>query len=174
MNIFLTVNEDWSINENQSFTNKLKGNEESFQQLTKNKVVVFSENFLLQNPNKKILKDKICVCFSKNSIANENNVFNNLKSLFEFLSFYNSENIFVIGDLELSLKLLPYCKKAYITKMQLNNADNNFENLDNNSQWELVNTSNPLFENNIVYYFCEYVNKNPIKYNYLDEDEITF
>ena len=174
MNIFLTVNKDWSINENKSFTNNLKGNEEQFKKLTNGKVVVYNQNFLLQNPNKQVLKNKICACLNLNNKTNETNVFNNLKSLFEFLSFYNSENIFVIGGLDLVLNMLPYCKKAYITKMQLSNADNNFENLDNNSQWELISTSNPLFEDNIVYYFCEYVNKNPLKFNYLEEDEIKF
>ena len=171
MNIFLTINEDWSVNTNKNFIYKLNGNQDYFQQLTKNKVVVYNKNFLLQNPNKNFLKNKICACFSLNEIEGEKNVFNSYRDLFEFLSFYNQENIFVIGDLEFIPTLLPYCKKAYITKVQEKGSEKTFSNLDKNSNWQLLNIKEPIFENNIVYYFCEYVNKNPLKFNYGYEED---
>ena len=172
MNFVLSVNKNW-VAKDQNEVN-LIGNLEHLKQLTNNKVVVYNNQFLFKKINKNLLKNKICVCFSQNKIEEEKNVVTNLKDLFEFLSFYTSDNIFVLGDVNFIKSLLPYCKKAYITKIdKIAKDDQSFNNLDEDENWELLKTSDPLFEDGIMYYFCEYVNKNPQKFNYgYEEDDL--
>lgn len=170
MNIFLSVNKNWSINDKQNIL--LKSNKKYLENLIRNKVVVYDESFLLKEASISLIKNKIKVCFSINGFENGENVFDDLAKVFEFLSFYNPDNIFVLGGYKFYKRMLPYCKKAFVTKLDLEKDKNNtIENLDQNPNWELVKTGDPYFEDGIVYYFCEYVNKNPIKFNYGYEDK---
>ena len=173
MNFFLTVDNYWNLSKQQN-NYKLKENLNHIKSIIQNKVIVYDNNFLLNTKIKDFKKGNLAVCFTNENIDGEQNVVNNFKELFEFLSFYNEDNIFVLGDEDFIKSLLLYCKKAYITKLQITHQpQNNFPNLDKDENWELVNTSNPVFENNIVYYFCEYVNKKPLKFNYgYEEDDL--
>ena len=169
MNLIVSVNKDWKINERQFL---LKGNKKYLQDLTRNKVVVYDESFLLKEANMDFLKDKIKVCFSINGFEKGENVFDDLSKMFEAISFYNTDNIFVVGGENFYKRMFSYCNKAFVTKIEeKSSGEKDFFNLDKDQNWELVKTSNPLFEDGIVYYFCEYVNKKPLKYNYGYEEE---
>ena len=55
---------------------------------------------------------------------------------------YDDDDLFVIGGGQIYKELLPYCKKAYVTKMKnIFEADTYFPNLDELDDWEMVDKS---------------------------------
>jgi dihydrofolate reductase len=67
-------------------------------------------------------------------------------------------DVFVIGGGTIYKELLPFCDKAYVTKVlnSYNDVDTYFPNIDNMSEWEIESTSEVKEYNNIKYQFCEY------------------
>ena len=57
----------------------------------------------------------------------------------EELKKYNSEDVYVIGGESIYRQLLPYCTKAYVTKIDhAYDADTYFPNLDELEDWEMT------------------------------------
>ena len=176
MNLIVAVDKNWGIGANNTLLYSLKGDMNYFKEKTLNKVVVMGDRTLASFPNGNPLKNRINVCISIDPKFKKEGVIvvNNLKDLFETISFYDPDKVFVIGGAYVYSQLLPYCKKAYITKIEASKpAEKFFPNLDEKYEWDLVKTSNPVCEDGIVYYFCEYVNRNPLKFNYgYEEDDL--
>ena len=174
MNLIVAVDKNWGIGSNNGLLYNLKQDMEFFKEKTMGKVVVMGDRTLASFPKGNPLKNRINVCISDNPEFQKEGVtvVNSLKELFETLSFYNTENIFVIGGAYVYKQLLPYCQKAYITKIQSEKpADRFFPNLDQEDNWKLVTTGDPHFEQDVVFYFCEYQNQSPKKFNYGYENE---
>ena len=73
------------------------------------------------------------------------------------LKKYNEEDIFVIGGETVYRQLLPYCKKAYITKIDhAYHADTFFPNLDEDEEWEMTGISDEQTYFDLEYVFTLY------------------
>lgn len=70
-------------------------------------------------------------------------------------------NVFVIGGGTIYKELLPYCEKAYVTKVlnSYENADTYFPNLDNIPEWEIEYQSEIKEYNGVKYQFYTYRKK---------------
>jgi dihydrofolate reductase len=74
-------------------------------------------------------------------------------------AFQNSSNhFFVIGGGEIYKQLLPYCDRIYVTKIFKHHreVDTFFPNLDINSEWQVLQSSELKEYNNIFYQFITY------------------
>jgi len=88
-----------------------------------------------------------------------------LPELFEELKKYNPEDIFIVGGAMFYRTMLPYCDKAYVTKVDADGgARLFFENLDSLPDWELESQSEPVISNGHTIRFTVYRNNNPLKY----------
>ena len=66
----------------------------------------------------------------------------------------------VIGGGSIYRQLLPYCDKAYITKVHVTpESDTYFPNLDEDPQWQLKEVLQSGEENGISYEMCLYQRK---------------
>ena len=169
MNIIVSVDKNWGIGYKNNPLFKLKQSDSFFDEITAGKVVVIGRKTLENVYKDKPLKNRINVCLTYNEKLTKDGflTFSNFDDLFEKLAFFESDNIFVIGGEETYKTLLPYCKVAYVTKVEESTkADAFFENLDKNKFWKLAKTSDPYYEDFTVYYTCKYENKNVKKYNY--------
>jgi len=169
MNLIVAVDKNWGIGYKNKLLYSLKGDMKFFKEKTIDKVVVMGRNTLESFPNGSALKKRINICLNNTPDFERENVHVvcSLDELFEKLSFYDSDNIFVIGGASIYRQLLPYCKYAYITKIEAQKqADTFFENLEKKDNWTLVETSDPCYEADTLFYFCKYENKNVLKYNY--------
>ena len=111
-------------------------------------------------PNKKPLPNRINIVLSRNVNIDNCIMVNSIKELFDKIKEYNSEDLFVIGGGQIYKELLPYCDKAYITKMEnIFKADTSFPNLDKDDNWEIINKSEDLNYENIKFNFYIYKNK---------------
>lgn len=177
MNIIVAVNKNWGIGYKEKKLYDFAKENEYFGELTDNKVFVLGRKTFEKVYNSKAPKGRINICLTsqKNYKKDGAIVVNTLNDLFEKLCFYNTDNVFVIGGESLYNQLLPYCKYCYVTKVDADKqSDASFENLDENKNWKMITNSNPYFEKNIVFYFCKYENKNPLKYNFGYEKEDLF
>ena len=73
------------------------------------------------------------------------------------LKKYDSEDIFVIGGESIYRQLLPYCTKAYVTKIDhAYDADTYFPNLDADPEWEMTKISDEQTYFDLEYKFVRY------------------
>ena len=170
----VSVDKDWEISANCAYVQKIKASLKQFKELTINKIVVMDKDMLELLPKKEALKNRINICYcEEKDFKKEGFLIANTKDqLFELLGFYNSENVFFVGSEKLYDDILPYCHKVIVFKFVGGiKTSGTLANLDRKENWKLVKTSEPFFEDNILYYVCEYKNLLPDKYNYGYEKE---
>ena len=67
-------------------------------------------------------------------------------------------NIYVVGGGNLISQLLPYCNRAFITKIHhtFEKANKAMPNLDEDQEWKLILESAPIEEDGYTYSYCLY------------------
>ena len=84
---------------------------------------------------------------------------NHIKSWLSNSDVINDNNgIYVIGGGVIYKELLPFCERAYVTKIlyAYDNADTYFPDIDNMSEWEMTSASEIKEYNGVRYQFCVY------------------
>lgn len=138
MNIIVCVSKSWGIGNNGDLLFHIKEDMKFFKEKTINNVVVMGRKTLESLPGGKPLKDRVNIVMTRNKTFSCDGaiVVNSINELLEELKKYNCE-IFVMGGGEIYDILLPYCNKAYVTKVDEDKpADTYFLNLDNSSEWK--------------------------------------
>ena len=129
MNLIVAVDEKWGIGKNNDFLFSIKEDMAYFRATTLNKVVVMGGNTLRSFPNGKPLKNRVNVVVTSKTDEDVIAV-KNFDELFETLKKFEEE-IFVIGGASIYPQLLPYCERAYVTKVFADGkAEVFFDNLD--------------------------------------------
>ena len=168
MNFIVAVDNNYAIGKNNDLLYSLPTDMKYFRQTTLNKVIVMGLNTLLSFPNQKPLKNRTNIVLSgsnKDFTCDNATVVYDLDSLFEELKKYNTDEVFVVGGASVYNLMMPYCKYAYITKINAEKpADvyiNNIEKMDN---WSLIQESEKYNENDLEFTFQIYENKNIKEY----------
>ncbi|MGN0477108.1 MAG: dihydrofolate reductase, partial [Ruminococcus sp.] len=157
MNCIASVDNNWGIGLNNQLLYHIPEDLHYFKEKTIGKTVIMGKNTLLSLPNQKPLKDRTNIVLSKSISRDDLIVCRDLKSLLQEIKGYSDEDIFVIGGEQIYRLLLPYCNKAYITKVNGEKiADSFFENLDLNKEWTLTYVKEKQVYKGIEYCFCEY------------------
>ena len=169
-----SVDKNWKLSINGAYVYKLKGSLNVFRELTTNKVVVMDKGMLNLLPKKQALKNRINICYCEDKEFKKDGflIVNSKDQLFELISFYGKDNVFLFGTNEFYNMILPYFSKIIALKFDGDiKTDGYFVNLDKDSSWKLVKTSDPFYEDGVMFYVCEYKNLNLQKYNYGYEKE---
>lgn len=162
MNFIVAVDNNYAIGKDNNLLYSLKGDMQYFRQTTLNKVVVMGDKTLLSLPKSAPLKNRknIVVSIDPDFKVDGAQVCHNFSELFSALKQYNSDDIFVIGGASIYNQLMPYCDKAYITKINSSKPyDKSITNIENLG-WKLISKSETLEENGISYNFCIFENPN--------------
>lgn len=138
MNLIVAVDQNWGIGKLNGLLFSIPEDMKFFRSTTLNKVVCMGYNTLLSFPESKPLKNRVNVVLAPEGVERDDCiVVHDLKSLFDKLSAYDSNDVFVIGGGMFYKTMLPYCKNAYVTEVYANgDATVFFENLDKLSNWE--------------------------------------
>ena len=133
-----------------------------FRTKTLNKVIVMGSNTLKSFPNGNPLKNRTNIVLYPNGEKREDCIIvDSLDELREELKKYPTDDIYIVGGAMFYKTMLPYCDTAYITKV---NADGNatvfYENLDLMSDWQCVDSTDDIEENNLLFRFTTYKNNN--------------
>ena len=163
MNLIAAVDLNWGIGYNCELLERIPEDMKQFKEKTLGKVIVMGRTTFESLPNKKALEQRINIVLTKNKNYPCEGVVlcHSLEELFKELKKYNDEEIFIIGGETIYYQLLPYCNKAFITKIYKECVhDKVLVNLDNQRQWEKVLIGEKQeFGEGIYYNFNTYIRR---------------
>ena len=166
MRAILHADKNWGIGKSNSLMFRIPADMKFFKETTTGNVVVMGSNTLKSFPGGKPLKDRLnIVLYPDGEDRHDCKIVRSVDELFWEIDKYPPENVFVIGGQMMYKTLLKYCTDVLVTKVDAEgDADAFFENLDNNTDFELVYESDPVETNGYTIRFTTYRNKNVVKY----------
>lgn len=163
MNLIVAADKNWAIGRNQELLVRIPADMKNFAAMTTGHVIVMGRKTLESFPNGLPLpkRDNIVLTHQKDYDGHGAIIVNTLEELAEKLTAYNDDEIFIVGGESIYTMMLPYCKNAYVTKLDYAyQADTWMPNLDQNDDWELKEISDEQTCFDLIYYFTRYENKN--------------
>lgn len=143
MNLIVAVDEKWAIGYKGDLLCYIPTDLKYFKEITTNKIMILGRKTLESFPKGEPLPNRHHFLLSKGDHPMKNHpqvtLCNSVEVLMEKIKDLNQNDIFVVGGGEIYNTMLPFCNKAYITKIHKSfKADTFFPNLDENSQWEFI------------------------------------
>lgn len=165
MNAIVAVDNHWAIGNKGSLLVRIPMDQKMFRETTIGKVVILGRKTLATFPNGLPLQGRTNIVMSRNPNLKVKGavVVHSKEELFGELKQYASEDIFVIGGSDIYDMLVPYCKTAYVTKIDYRYAaDAYFPNLDEKPEWQMTEEGEEITYFDLEFAFCKYENANPI------------
>lgn len=164
MNIIVAVDECWGIGKNNDLLFHIPEDMKFFRSMTIGKNVICGKNTLLSFPGGKPLPDRKHFVLTHGDFPESDQlvVVSSLESLLSQVADLPEDDVIVIGGESVYRQLLPYCKKAYVTKIFKTDPEATvfFPNLDEHSDFELTDEGERLVsKNGLEYTFLTYTNK---------------
>ena len=164
MNIIVAVDECWGIGKNNDLLFHIPEDMKFFRSMTVGKNVICGKNTLLSFPGGKPLPDRKHFVLTHGSLPESDQlvVAASLDDLLADIAELPEDDVIVIGGESVYRQLLPYCKKAYVTKIFKSDPEATvfFPNLDEHSDFELTDAGERLIsKNGLEYAFLTYTNK---------------
>ena len=158
MNISVAVDQAWGIGRKNRLLVRLPADMKNFVKLTTGKVVVMGRRTWESIPNPP-LKDRVNIVLSADpAFAPGGAVLcRSAEAALGELAAYPPEDIFIIGGESVYRLLLPYCRRAYVTRFSNPNgleADRFFPNLEEMPQWHIAEESEEKESNGISFRFA--------------------
>lgn len=166
MNTIFAADINWGLGKKNGLLFDLKLDMKHFVEYTKGKTVIMGYNTLLSFPNGMPLKNRKNIVLypeGSNKDADEKGyiLVKSLDELFKKLQDENIDEVFIIGGAMMYRTMLPYCKYAYVTKVNADGGAEVFhENLDKLPNWSLIEEGETLNDNGYEIKFCTYKNNN--------------
>lgn len=161
MNLIVAVDQNWGIGYQNDLLFHIPEDMRFFKEHTMGKTVVMGERTLKSLPGGKPLAGRVNIVLSDDPAfcVQDVTVVRSLPELFCALRAYEEEDIFVIGGGMVYRTLLPYCTRAYITKVQASKQhDTAIPNLDALSAWQIEQCSEPHEHQGLCFRFVTYRN----------------
>lgn len=164
MVIICAVDQGWNIGYRGDMLCKISGDLKRFKRLTTGNIIIMGRKTFESLPGGKVLPERTNVVLTRNKdyAPDHTMVVHSLKELFALLEKINpkgTQTNFVIGGGDVVRELLPYCNKAYITKIlkRFEKADTSIPNLDLESRWRLEEETEEFAENGLTYKYASYI-----------------
>lgn len=155
MNVIVIVDEHWGIGNEGDQLLYLKPDLKRFQELTTGGAIVVGRKTLETFPEGEPLRNRRnFVLTRQEDFALEGaEVFHDLESLLAAAP----EDCFVVGGETVYRQLLPYCDRAYVTKVHKSyQADTFFPNLDQDALWWIEEEEGPFTHEETRYSYVTY------------------
>ena len=151
MELIVAVYDDWGIGKDGTQPIALSSDRKFFRETTRGAMVIAGRRTIEDFPGKKPLPGRVNVALSRQNT--EIPGFTLCHSPEEALELAKTEErTFVIGGGSVYRQMLPWCDKAYVTRVHTTpESDTFFPNLDEDPQWELAQTLQSGEENGIAY-----------------------
>ena len=163
MELIVAVYDDWGIGREGTQPIALSADRKFFRETTRGAAVIVGRRTIADFPGKKPLPGRINLALSRSEA--EIPGFTVCRSPEQVLArTKNASRAFVIGGGSVYRKMLPYCDRAYVTKVHARpESDTFFPNLDEDPAWVLSQTLQSGEENGIAYEMLLYVRKDQSK-----------
>lgn len=159
MNLIVAVDKNWAIGCNNRLLVSIPSDMKFFRETTMGKVVVMGRKTLESFPGGQPLKNRTNIVITSDSDYKVKAaiVVPSIEAAVEELKKYEEEDIFVIGGESIYRQMLPYCKTAYVTKIDhAYDADTFFPNLDEMEDWKLTGVTEEQTYFDLEYVFARY------------------
>lgn len=156
LKLIVAVDKNWGIGRNNELLVSIPEDMKFFRETTKNSTVIMGRKTLESFPNGNPLKNRENIVLTSGVIDKEGVVvFHSIEDVLEYVK--DKDNCFVIGGASIYKQFLPYCNKAYVTKIgKAYDADTYFPNLDDVEGWEIKDMGEEKVWNDIPYSFITY------------------
>ncbi len=138
--LIASVDRNWGIGKENELLKPIPEDLKRFAKLTRGNLIIVGRKTLETFPNKKPLPDRVNIVLTRNEsyYCEGAVVVHDLDSLFSAIKDY-AGTIYVCGGESVYRQLLPYCSKAFITRIDESyDADKHLENLDESPDWVLT------------------------------------
>ena len=162
MNLIVAADKNWGIGKDNKLLVSIPSDMKFFLQETMGKVVVMGRKTLESFPNGLPLKNRTNVVLTsdKNYQVKDAVIVHSIDEVLEELKKYDDDEIYVIGGGKVYEELLPYCDVAHVTKIDFAfEADTNFPNLEEDTEWEITAASDEQTYFDLEYTFVKYERK---------------
>ena len=162
MNLISSVTREWGIGIEGRLLARIPDDMKRFRAMTSGKAVVMGRGTFVSLPGPAPLKgrDNFILTSDKSFKADGATVCNTVGELLKKIGAYADDDVYIIGGQSLFSQLLPYCRYAYITKIDISaRADRFFPNLDEMESWEPAEVSPEQTYEGISYKYVTYRNK---------------
>ena len=159
MNLIVAVDKNWAIGCNNQLLVSIPSDMKFFRETTTGKVVVMGRKTLESFPGGQPLKKRTNIVITSDPTYKVKDavVVSGIEEAVEELKKYKEDDIYVIGGESIYRQMLPYCKTAYVTKIDhAYAADTFFPNLDEMEDWKLTGISDEQTYFDLEYVFARY------------------
>lgn len=163
MNLIVAVDNKWGIGRDNGLLASIPGDMAFFKKMTTGHVVVMGRKTLESMPKRRGLPNRINYVLTTNKEfeAERCIVVNSEEELFNEISQYPSDEVFLIGGASMYNRYYDRCDKLYITKLEADlNADTFIANIDEDDRYVVTYESEEHEDNGIRYRFYTYERKN--------------
>lgn len=164
MDAVVNVTEDWGIGLENRLLVSISADLRRFRKLTEGKTVIMGRKTLESLPHSRPLPLRRNLILSRdpNYRVESAEVFPSVSALLEAIKELPPEEVCLIGGASLYAALLPYCRRAFVTKTLCTlSADRFFPNLDELPNWEIMSESAVMEENGVRFRYADYLNREP-------------
>ena len=151
MDVIVAVYDDWGIGRDGTQPIALSADRKFFRKTTGGSLVIAGRRTIDDFPGRKPLPGRVNVALTRQNI--EIPGFTVCHSPEEVLEIaQKQERAFVIGGGSVYREMLPYCDRAYVTRVHTTpESDTFFPNLEEDAQWYLAETLQSGEENGVSY-----------------------
>lgn len=159
MDLIVAVYDDWGIGRDGTQPIAVSADRKFFRETTKGAMVIVGRKTLADFPGGNPLPKRVNVVLTRGELDQEGIVV--CHSPEEALELAKkAEKAFVIGGGSIYRQMLPYCDRAYVTRVHVTpESDTWIPNLDEAPDWELEKVLQSGEENGISYEMCLYRRK---------------
>jgi len=143
MNLIVAVDSHWGIGHKDQLLFRIPEDQRRFKELTTGKVVILGRRTLETFPGGRPLRNRTNIILTRSAAFSADSavICHSLDDLQRYLKNIATDDVFVIGGTSVYQLLLPYCRYAYVTKIDAHRpADSHFTNLDLARGWQLLET----------------------------------
>lgn len=162
MNLIACVDKNWAIGNKGELLVSIPSDKKLFKELTDGKVVIGGRKTMEAIPGGTTLGGRINIILTSDKKYTYGNavIVHSIDEALEELKKYYDEDIFVIGGEKVYKEFMPYCSRAYITKVDYEyEADAYLENLEKSDEWIMTHDSDEWTYYDLEYYFYQYKRK---------------
>lgn len=159
MELIVAVYDDWGIGKDGTQPIALSSDRKFFRETTRGAMVIVGRRTIEDFPGQKPLPGRVNVALTRTEQEIPGfTVCTSPEQAQELAK--TAERAMVIGGGSIYRQMLPFCDRAYVTKVHCcPESDTFFPNLDEDSQWELFEVLQSGEENGIHYEMCLYKRK---------------
>lgn len=158
MNLIVAVDKNWAIGKNNRMMWSIPADMKFFRETTTNQIVIMGRKTLESFPQGQPLKKRVNIVITKNKNYKVKDavLVHSVEEALRECKKYAGE-VYVIGGESIYRAMLPYCDRAYVTKIDhAYDADTYFPNLDEDPEWRMTKISEEQTCFDLEFYFTVY------------------